>query len=59
MTSPSPATLDMIRRLIAFDTTSRDSNLALIDYVREYLKKLGIDSQPGEGTTLTLEVPTK
>jgi acetylornithine deacetylase len=35
----------MIRRLVAFDTTSRDSNLALIDFVRDYLKTLGIDSQ--------------
>ncbi len=27
----------LIRTLVAFDTTSRDSNLALIDWVREYL----------------------
>jgi acetylornithine deacetylase len=45
MPSPNPAAIDMIRRLVAFDTTSRDSNLALIDYVRDYLKKLGIESQ--------------
>ena len=35
----------MIRRLIAFDTTSRDSNLALIDFVRDYLAKLGVASE--------------
>jgi acetylornithine deacetylase len=37
--------LDLIRTLIAFDTTSRDSNLALIDWVRDYLAGYGIDSQ--------------
>lgn len=45
MPKPSPASVEMIRRLVAFDTTSRDSNLALIDFVRDYLKALGIDSQ--------------
>ncbi len=45
MSSPNPAAIEMIRRLVAFDTTSRDSNLNLIDYVRDYLKKLGIESQ--------------
>ena len=28
---------ELIRTLVAFDTTSRDSNLALIDWVRDYL----------------------
>ncbi len=36
--------LEMIRRLVGFDTTSRDSNLALIDYVRGYLAELGVTS---------------
>ena len=40
MPSSNLAVIDMIRRLVAFDTTSRDSNLALIDWVRDYLKKL-------------------
>ncbi len=35
--------LDLIRDLIAFDTTSRESNLELIDYVEAYLGKLGVD----------------
>jgi len=35
----------MIERLIAFDTTSRDSNLALIDYVRGYLSEHGVASE--------------
>ena len=36
--------LEMIRRLVGFDTTSRDSNLALIDFVRGYLADLGVES---------------
>lgn len=34
----------MIKSLIAFDTTSRESNLALIDWVQAYLDNLGIQS---------------
>ena len=34
----------MIDRLIAFDTTSRNSNLDLIHYVRDYLAGLGVES---------------
>jgi hypothetical protein len=29
---------DFIHKLVPFDTTSRDSNLALIDWVRGYLR---------------------
>ncbi len=35
---------ELIRTLIAFDTTSRGSNLALIDWVRGYLEGYGIAS---------------
>ncbi len=45
MRQPSAASHDLINRLIAFDTTSRDSNLALVDYVRDYLAKLGVASE--------------
>jgi acetylornithine deacetylase len=38
------SSVDMIRTLIGFDTTSRDSNLALIDWVRDYLAKHGVAS---------------
>jgi len=34
----------MIDRLIAFDTTSRNSNLDLIHDVRDYLTDLGVES---------------
>ena len=33
--------LDLVRDLIAFDTTSRDSNLKLIDYAQTLLEKAG------------------
>ena len=39
-----PTSRDLLADLIAFDTTSRESNLALIDYVRDYLAGLGIAS---------------
>lgn len=43
--SPRPETLAMIERLIAFDTTSRHSNLELIEYVKSYLADLGVASE--------------
>ncbi|NQW54349.1 MAG: acetylornithine deacetylase [Rhodospirillales bacterium] len=38
------SSIEMLRRLVAFDTTSRNSNLALIEYVQGYLRGHGIDS---------------
>ena len=32
----------LLERLVAFDTTSRESNLALIDFVWRYLTDLGV-----------------
>lgn len=43
MTDQLDKTLEILERLIAFDTTSRNSNLALIDYVCDYLKEWGIE----------------
>ncbi|MCU1716155.1 acetylornithine deacetylase [Pseudomonas sp. 5P_3.1_Bac2] len=40
-----PSSREILADLIAFDTTSRESNLALIDYVQRYLSDLGISSQ--------------
>ncbi|MDX1409493.1 MAG: M20/M25/M40 family metallo-hydrolase, partial [Saprospiraceae bacterium] len=40
-----PATIDILKDLVGFDTESSHSNLALIDYIERYLKKLGISSQ--------------
>jgi acetylornithine deacetylase len=39
------SSVDLVRRLVGFDTTSRDSNLALIAFVRDYLAALGVDSE--------------
>jgi acetylornithine deacetylase len=43
--APRPESLEMIRRLVAFDTTSRHSNLDLIAFVQDYLDGFGIKSQ--------------
>ena len=42
--------LDFVKDLIAFDTTSRDSNLALIDYAQALLEnfKIGYHDWLGE-----------
>ena len=36
------ATPDMLRRLVSFDTTSSKSNIAVIDFIRDYLAGHGI-----------------
>ncbi|WP_281687422.1 acetylornithine deacetylase [Pseudomonas citronellolis] len=36
---------DILARLIAFDTVSRNSNLTLIKYIQDYLAGLGVDSE--------------
>ena len=38
-------TWEMIQRLVAFDTTSRESNLGLIEWVRDWLQAFGIESR--------------
>src|SRR6185295_11530143 len=37
--------VEMLRRLVAFDTTSRNSNLALIEHVQAYLAGHGIEAR--------------
>ncbi|SDV49350.1 acetylornithine deacetylase [Chitinasiproducens palmae] len=39
-----PASLDWTRKLVSFDTTSRESNLGLIETVRDHLAGAGIES---------------
>jgi acetylornithine deacetylase len=49
--------IDMIKRLIGFDTTSRNSNLELMEFVGGYLKDLGVESElvhNDEGTKANL-----
>ena len=36
---------DLLETLVGFDTTSRESNLQLIEYVRDYLAGLGVTSE--------------
>jgi acetylornithine deacetylase len=40
-----PAARDLLARLVGFDTTSRDSNLELIQWVEGYLAHLGVPSR--------------
>ena len=44
MSSQDFVSLEMIERFISFDTTSRDSNLPLIHFVRDFLGELGVES---------------
>jgi len=41
---PDTQTLDLIEKLISFDTTSRHSNLELISFIEDYLSEHGIES---------------
>jgi len=47
MTTPSTLqnTIELLKTLVAFDTTSRESNLGLIEFVRDHLLSLGIESR--------------
>ena len=47
MTTPSTLqnTIELLKTLVAFDTTSRESNLGLIEFVRDHLQSLGIQSR--------------
>jgi acetylornithine deacetylase len=45
MKGPADTSIDMLRRLVGFDTTSRNSNLALIDFVRDHLDRCGVASR--------------
>jgi acetylornithine deacetylase len=43
--TPSQKVIEMIERFIAFPTVSRDSNLGLIEWTRDYLRGLGVESR--------------
>jgi acetylornithine deacetylase len=45
LTAPRPGTLEIAETLIGFDTVSRNSNLGLIEWVRDHLKRLGVRSR--------------
>ncbi len=42
---PQPRSIDMIERLVGFDTVSSKSNLELIDFVRDLLAEHGVESR--------------
>ncbi len=44
LSEQNPASLDWIKEIISFDTTSRDSNLDLIHRIQSYLEGLGVSS---------------
>jgi acetylornithine deacetylase len=43
--SPSRRSLELLETLIGFDTVSRNSNLGLIEWIRDYLERLGVASR--------------
>ncbi|MCZ6605455.1 MAG: acetylornithine deacetylase [Alphaproteobacteria bacterium] len=45
MSGPTDAVLDLIETLIGFDTVSHKSNLALIEFVADYLAGFGIEAE--------------
>jgi acetylornithine deacetylase len=57
MSKGAPSSIDMLQRLVAFDTTSRNSNLDLIRYIGSYLDDFGVTSTlvpNAEGTKANL-----
>jgi acetylornithine deacetylase len=46
-----PTTAEMLERLVSFDTTSRNSNLGLISYVRQWLDANGVSYRVSTDTT--------
>jgi acetylornithine deacetylase len=57
MSSQTPSSIEMLKRLVAFDTTSRNSNLELIQYIQGYLDEFGVRSTlvpNAEGTKANL-----
>ncbi len=45
MSMTSPTSRAILQRLVAFDTTSRNSNLPLLDYVEQHLLNHGVTSR--------------
>lgn len=45
MTDATNEAIAVLEKLVAFDTTSRNSNLALVEYVEGYLKERGVSAE--------------
>ncbi|MDR1828464.1 MAG: acetylornithine deacetylase [Methylobacteriaceae bacterium] len=62
MPTPAPVTtLEMLEKLVAFDTTSEKSNLPIISFIQDYLASHGVDSRlfpnaAGDKATLLAEI---
>src|SRR5260370_19465649 len=57
MSKDAPSSIDLLQRLVAFATTSRHSNLELINYIQGYLDDFGVASTlvpNAEGTKANL-----
>jgi acetylornithine deacetylase len=57
MSTLAPSSIEMLKRLVAFDTTSRNSNLELIQHIQGYLDEFGVRSTlvpNAEGTKANL-----
>ncbi len=57
MSTQAPSSIEMLQRLVAFDTTSRNSNLDLIQHIQGYLSEFGVASTlvpNAEGTKANL-----
>jgi acetylornithine deacetylase len=57
MSPQAPSSIEMLQRLVAFDTTSRNSNLELIQHIQGYLDAFGVKSTlvpNAEGTKANL-----
>lgn len=57
-----PASLEWVRRLVGIDTTSRDSNLPLIEVVADYLREHGLEpvtfaDETGRKANLVATIP--
>ena len=64
MTGQTFTSPEMLARLVAFDTTSRDGNIPLIEFVENYLDGWGVphfrvDYEPGKKTNLFATVGPK
>lgn len=62
--SGEPASLDWIKKLVAFDTVSRHPNMGLIETVRDHLQSFGINStlttdQTGKWANLFATIPAR
>jgi len=45
MDIPLPGSIELLKKLVSFETVSSRSNLTLIEFVRDYLADFGVDSQ--------------